>query len=108
MVVTILGVLAIAIGIILIYISPERESDKDMWITLIFGLLLVVSGGWLFITTIGIEVLLKKFVGLIVMLFGFFMLKGFPDIASYQGTFKNTAITVGLICFALGFYMLFF
>ena len=103
----VVGVIFVAIGIMLIYISSEKKTDRAMWLSLIFGVLLLFFGAWGFISAVGIETILKKIAGVVVLLFGLFMIKSFPSIG-YSDPFKNASVVVGILCVAVGAYLLFF
>jgi len=58
---------------------------------------------------IGLIFLLTKSLGLVLILFGIFLMKYFPDVSDYQSHGMSfTGIVLGVIAFGIGIYLLIF
>ena len=104
----IIGAVLLAFGILSIYFSIEQGiSDRNLVIILLLGLLSVFIGGWIFISKLTIGFVFKKIGGIILTLFGAFLIIGFPDITDYQKEGMSKAgIFLGLIIGILGLWLL--
>jgi len=106
----IVAAILIAIGIIAVFFSAESEKkDEKLLIVMIIGGISIVAGIWLIISTVGIFVIIKKIAGLLLLVFGGFMVLKFPDIDVYQPSgYAMTGIFIGIICAIIGIYLLIF
>lgn len=78
---------------------------RDILIGLIIlGLILLVIG-----SLIGLVLFVKQGLGIVLIIFGIFMLIAFPEITSYQPTgFSWTGVLIGVIAIGLGIWLIFF
>jgi heme A synthase len=104
----ILGAVLIAFGVMSIYFSIEQKlNDKNLVFILILGLVSVIIGGWIFASKLTLDFVLRKIGGIILTLFGAFMVLGFPDINDYQKDGMSKAgILFGIIIGILGLWLL--
>lgn len=100
----------IAFGVLAIFFSIDSGvNDMKMFIIMIIGLMLMIGGGWIIVTSISLAVLLAKIAGILLIALGFFMLTGFPDLYEYQTREMTKAgVFLGVIFFVVGFYLLLF
>jgi hypothetical protein len=107
----IVGAILLAFGIIAIYMSIEESKDADIkfLVILLIGIIFAITGGWILVTTITLEVIIRKIVGIGLALFGFFMITGFPDVEEYQSHDMGRAgIIIGLVVLIIGIYLVLF
>jgi hypothetical protein len=78
---------------------------RDIMIGLvILGIILLVVGG-----LIGFVLFVKQGLGIVLIIFGVFMMIGFPEVGEYQPSgFSWAGVLIGLIMIALGIWLIFF
>lgn len=106
----IVGAVLLAFGLLSIYFSVEgSKNDSQMFVILLIGLLAIVAGGWLILTSIPLGMLLIKLAGLVLALAGLFLMISFPGVMEYQPFgMSKTGIFFGLILLIIGVYLLIF
>jgi hypothetical protein len=106
----IVGAILIAFGFFAIFRGAgEGFSDPKTLVVLLFGVLAIIFGAWLIISTITLGVVLRKIAGLIVGGIGLFLIFGFPDSSDYQTEgMAFTGIFIGLIMAIIGVYLILF
>lgn len=104
------GAVLLAFGFFVIYFSFEsKNNDRSFLAVFVIGIVLVLVGGWIILTTITIEMLLRKIGGLILAIIGLFLLTGFPDIVDYQQKGMSKAgVFIGFILLIVGVYFFLF
>lgn len=108
MVLEIFGVLFIALGLFGLHQAIEgRREDKDTFILLTISLILLFLGVIMFIKVISFETLIKRILGIISILFGFFLFAIFPGTGYTLAGFKNVGLFFGFLIFIFGLYLLF-
>ncbi len=100
----------IAFGILTIYFTISSDvKDLRLMLIMVIGAVSVILGIWIIISTLTLGVVLKKLAGLVISLFGVFLVIGFPDVAEYQQAgFSKTGIFIGIVLTVIGAYLLFF
>ena len=105
----------LAFGILVIYFGISGEialNDTRFMGVLAVGVLYVIIGSWLILSKITILLILKKIGGLLMALFGLFLITGFPDLTEYQGYqhygMSNAGIFIGIVILVIGAWALFF
>ncbi len=100
----------IAFGILSIYFTISSDvKDLQLMLILVIGAVSVILGIWIIISTLTLGVVLKKLAGLVISLFGVFLVIGFPDVAEYQQAgFSKAGIFLGIVLTVIGAYLLFF
>jgi hypothetical protein len=68
----------------------------------VFSILLLVVGMF-----IGLAFLALKALGVLLVIFGLFMMFAFPGAEDIQGSFGETGIIIGLVILAIGLALLF-
>lgn len=107
----IVSAIMIAFGIFSLYFLGEiKMSDTKATMMLIVSVALILAGGWLFISSVGVFLLLQKIAGLVLLGVGIFMLVGFPGtMGEYQPEgMAKAGILIGIILLIIGAYLLFF
>jgi hypothetical protein len=111
----IIAAILIAFGILVIYFGISGEialGDTRFMGVLALGVLSVMVGSWAILSKITILLILKKIGGLLLALFGLFLVTGFPDLEEYQGFshygFSKAGIFIGIVVFIVGAWLLFF
>lgn len=111
----IIAAILIAFGILIIYFGISGQialSDSRFMSVLALGVLSVMIGSWIILSKITVFLLIKKIGGLILILFGLFMITGFPDLEEYQGFshygFSKAGIFIGIVVLVVGGWLLFF
>ncbi len=103
---------AILIGIglfIAFLIEKLKGNDYRMYGALLISICLIVAGGWLLYTTVPAELLKRRFWGVIITLFGGYMVFGFPTTTEYQTeAFGYTGVLIGLVALIGGIYLVLF
>lgn len=104
------GAILIAFGLLAIYFSVENEkNDFQLLVILLVGIIAIVSGGWLILSTIPLITLLAKLAGLILVLAGLFLIISFPGVEEYQPfEMSKTGIFIGLVFLIIGAYLIIF
>jgi hypothetical protein len=107
LVISILLALGFFILATLIYRS-NLSSDKGLGL-LVASLSLIGLSILLTIISYGLLVVLKKFIGLVLVLFGLFMVIKFPMPEEYQPSqFSKLGLLIGFFSFFLGVFLLLF
>jgi hypothetical protein len=104
------GAVLLAFGLLVIYFSTQgSKTDEIYFLSLLVGIVCVVAGGWIILSTVTLALILKRLAGLILAGIGVFMLTGFPDVSpDYQPVAMSKAgILIGLILLIIGIYLLF-
>lgn len=106
----IVGAVLVAFGFFAIFIGAgEGFDDHKLLIVLLLGILAVIAGSWMIISTLTLGVLLRKIAGLVIGGIGLFLIFGFPDSSDYQtGEMAFTGIFIGLIMAIIGAYFIIF
>ena len=104
------GAILVAFGFFAIFIgASEGFDDHKLLIVLLLGILVVIVGSWLIISTLTLGVLMRKVAGLVIGGIGLFLIFGFPDSSDYQsGDMAFTGIFIGLIMAIIGVYFILF
>jgi len=104
------GAILIAFGFFAIFISAgEGFSDPKTLVVILAGVLAIIAGSWLIISTLTLGIVLRKIAGLIIGGIGLFLIFGFPDSSDYQsGDMAFTGIFIGLIMAIIGVYFILF
>lgn len=104
------GAVLVAFGLLAIYFSVEDgKNDSQLLLIVLVGIIAIVAGGWLILSSIPIFVLLAKLAGLILALAGLFLIISFPGVAEYQPfEMSKAGIFIGLIFLIVGVYLLIF
>jgi hypothetical protein len=110
MIAILVAAILIALGILAVFLSAESgKKDERLLVVMLVGEISIVAGIWLIISTIGIFTIIKKIAGLLLLVFGGFMILKFPDIDVYQPKgYTITGIFIGIICAVIGVYLLLF
>lgn len=104
------GAVLVAFGFFAIFMSAEADfSDPKLLVVLLLGILAIIFGSWLIISTLTLGVLMRKVAGLVIGGIGLFLIFGFPDSSDYQsGNMAFTGIFIGLIMAVIGAYLILF
>lgn|SRR3989344_5687364 len=104
------GAILVAFGFFVTYFALESEKgDRGFVATLAIGIVLVLIGGWIILSSIELATILKKLGGLVLAVVGIFLLTGFPDIVDYQPkAMTKGALFVGLVLLIVGVYIFLF
>ncbi|MBI2579845.1 MAG: hypothetical protein HYW27_03010 [Candidatus Aenigmarchaeota archaeon] len=104
------GAILIAFGFFAIFMSAEEEfTDPKTLLVLLAGVLAIIGGIWLIISTLTLGVVLRKLAGLLLGGIGLFLVFGFPDISDYQQSGMSfTGIFIGFILMIVGVYFILF
>ena len=100
----------IAFGLFILYkLFEVKKFDKETFAFIIVSLLLIVGGGWLLLSSITLQVILRKIGGILCILVGGFLVFKFPGHADYgiEG-FMNVSVLIGLIFLILGVWLVLF
>jgi len=110
MIAILVAAILIALGILAVFLSAESgKKDERLLVVMLVGGISIVAGIWLIISTIGIFTIIKKIAGLLLLVFGGFMVLKFPDIDVYQPSgYAMTGIFIGIVCAIIGIYLLIF
>lgn len=105
-----LSAILIGVGLFLAFLIEKlKGSDTKMYIALIVSIALIVAGGWLLYTSVSAELLKRRIWGIVITLFGVYMIFGFPSTTDYQTeSFGYTGVLIGLISLIGGIYLLLF
>ena len=107
----IVAAILVAFGVLTIFFMSETKmNDTKATAMLIISVVLILIGGWLFISSVGIFFIIQKIIGLILLGVGIFMIVGFPGtMGEYQPKgMAKTGIFIGIILIIIGAYLLFF
>ncbi len=111
----IVAAILLAFGILVIYFGISGEialTDRRFMGALALGIVSVLVGSWLILSKITILLIITKLSGLLLLLFGIFLITGFPDMAEYQGYqnygMSKAGIFIGIVILVLGAWLLFF
>ncbi|MBI2173420.1 MAG: hypothetical protein HYT73_04430 [Candidatus Aenigmarchaeota archaeon] len=104
------GAILIAFGFFAIFISAgEGFSDPKTLVVILAGVLAIIVGSWLIISTLTLGIILRKIAGLIIGGIGLFLIFGFPDVPDYQPNDMSFAgIIIGFIMAIIGIYLILF
>ncbi len=104
------GAVLIAFGILSILFSIENDfSDTKLIGVFIIGIIAIIAGFWLLALSLTWILIIRKIVALILLGFGFFMVKDFPDITDYQkGGMSLLGVFIGVILLIIGIYFILF
>ena len=81
----IVSAILITFGLLSIYFSIENGiSDPRLMLILVVGIVAVLAGSWILISTISIGVILQKIGALFMVGLGVFLVIGFPGVSEYQ------------------------
>jgi len=109
MLLEIFACLLIAIGIFGIYnLIESRKEDRETLKVLIISLSLTFFGIYILVKGIEVYIIIKKFFGIFLLLFGSFMTIYFPGTGYTHRGFKNFGILLGLFLMTFGIYLLLF
>ncbi|MCK5042572.1 MAG: hypothetical protein KAI51_01120 [Candidatus Aenigmarchaeota archaeon] len=104
--------LMIGFGLFLIYIivikNDEKFNDFKVPKNIILALILIGIGGYVIFSSISSAVLMKKFIGLVLTLLGFFLVFKFPYMSEYNRGFEVTGIFFGVVILIVGLIVLIF
>lgn len=105
-----LSAVLIGLGLFLAFlIEKTKGDDKKMYIILLLSVALIASGGWLLYKTVPSDILKRRFWGILITLFGGYMVFGFPSTAEYQTeAFGYTGILIGLVALIGGICLVLF
>jgi|GEM_PF-1694058 len=105
-----LSAILIGVGLFIAFLIEKlKESDKKMYLALFASIILIVAGGWMLYNSVSAELLRRRFWGVVITLFGAYMIFGFPSTSEYQTTeFGYTGILIGLVSLIGGIYLLLF
>ena len=107
----IVSAVLIAFGVLtILFMSEVKLNDTKATALLIASVVAIVLGGWIFVTSIGVFVILQKIAGLILLAVGVFMVLGFPGVVEEYQTagMAKTGIFIGIVLLIIGAYLLFF
>jgi hypothetical protein len=109
MLLEIFACLIIAIGIFGIYnLIESKKGDRDSLIILVISFFLVAFGIYILIRGIEPYILIKKIIGIFLLLFSSFMIIYFPGTGYMHRGFRNFGILFGLFLMSLAIYILLF
>jgi len=101
--------LLIALAVFGIYnLIESKKEDKETLKVLMISSLLAFFGIYLLIRGFNFYLLIKKFFGIFLLLFGYFMTFYFPGTGYTHRGFKNVGIFFGLFLIVFGIYLLLF
>ncbi|MBU4246426.1 MAG: hypothetical protein ABIF85_06885 [Nanoarchaeota archaeon] len=105
-----LSAILIGVGLFLAFmIEKLKANDTKMYIALTASIILIVAGGWMLYTTVSAELIKRRLWGIIITLFGAYMVFGFPSSTDYQPEgFGYTGVLIGLVSLIGGIYLLLF
>jgi hypothetical protein len=109
----IIGSIFVGVGIISI-INTLEVSNAKLDQSLVYALILVAIGLFLFFVKISQGILIQKLIGLLITIIGYQLaFKIGPKYTAgpfktFANTFKDTITIIGLITFLFGFYLLIF
>jgi len=105
-----LSAILIGVGLFLAFmIEKLKASDTKMYLALAASIILIVAGGWMLYTSVSADLLKRRLWGIIITLFGAYMIFGFPASTDYQPAgFGYTGVLIGLISLIGGIYLLLF
>jgi len=105
-----ISAILIGVGLFLAFLIEKlKANDTKMYIALLTSIALIIAGGWLLYTNVPAELLRRRFWGIIITLFGAYMVFGFPSTSEYQTEgFGYTGILIGLVSLIGGIYLLLF
>lgn len=105
-----LSAILIGVGLFIAFLIEKlKESDKRMYLALFASIILIVAGGWMLYNSVSAELLRRRFWGILITLFGAYMVFGFPSTSEYQTEgFGYTGILIGLVSLIGGIYLLLF
>lgn len=105
-----LSAILIGVGLFIAFLIEKlKESDKRMYLALFASIILIVAGGWMLYNSVSAELLRRRFWGLLITLFGAYMIFGFPSTSEYQTKeFGYAGILIGLVSLIGGVYLLLF
>ncbi len=84
-------------------------SSSAMTLSLIISILLISSGIYLIFISLPWYVILRKFVGLIIFIFGYFMVFIYPGESDYQPPgYTMLGVIGGILFLIIGIYLLIF
>ena len=106
----IVSAILITFGLLSIYFSIENGiSDPRLMLILVVGIVAVLAGSWILISTISIGVILQKIGALFMVGLGLFLVIGFPGVSEYQSPkIGKAGAFIGLIILIIGAYFLLF
>jgi hypothetical protein len=91
------------------YKASKDKGYQQAYALIIFAIFAVVLVWLLIVNTFGLGLILQKMAGLILLIFGFFMLVRFPTSADWQPEgFFWLGVVIGLFSTFLGIYWLLF
>ncbi len=105
-----LSAILIGVGLFLAFLIEKlKGNDTRMYIALLASIVLIIAGGWLLYSTVSAEILQRRFWGIIITLFGAYMVFGFPSTTEYQTEgFGYTGVLIGIVSLIGGIYLLLF
>ncbi|MBI2578222.1 MAG: hypothetical protein HYW26_00775 [Candidatus Aenigmarchaeota archaeon] len=101
----------ISFGVFAIIFSVDSGADDPKLLFILFiGAVFIFAGGWIIISKITWEFIIRKIAGLLLGALGIFLVVGFPDVApDYQrAAMSKTGVFFGLIFLIIGIYLLLF
>jgi hypothetical protein len=91
------------------YKASKDNGYQQAYALILFAVFAIVLVWLLIVNTFGLGVILQKLAGLILLVFGFFMLVKFPSTPEYQSEgFFWLGVVIGLFSTFLGIYWLLF
>lgn len=105
-----ISAILIGLGLFIAFmIEKLKGNDVQMYLALIASIALIIAGGWLLYKTVPAELLKRRFWGVLITLFGGYMIFGFPATEEYQtAAFGYTGVLIGLVALIGGIYLLLF
>lgn len=103
--------LLISIGVVMLYRMVDRGEveDKNLYIIMIVGSILIFGGVSLIFAYIPAEIVKRKIYGFVLTAFGFWLVFKFPSADAHQGGDMAVAgIIFGIIMLVLGLYWFMF
>ena len=105
-----LSAVLIGVGLFLAFLIEKlKKNDKYMYLALFTSIILIVAGGWMLYTSVSAELIKRRLWGILITLFGAYMVFGFPTTSEYQTeAFGYTGVLIGLVSLIGGIYLLLF
>lgn len=106
----IIAAILITFGLLSLYFSIENGiGDPKLMLILVVGIVAVLAGSWIIISTVTLGILLQKLGALLMIALGLFLVIGFPGVSEYQSPKVGKAgAFIGLIILVIGAYFLLF
>ena len=88
--------------------NDKKFNDLRVPKNIIFALILIGIGTYILFSSISSAVVMKKLIGLVLTLLGFFLVFKFPYVGDYNRGFEVTGIFFGVVILIVGLILLIF